>query len=71
MERCSRRRNRKDVLKEIHSLLIRLQRERLYDPPGEDEIGYYLIMKRYIRSIITFFASGPEIGMVYGTICFL
>jgi hypothetical protein len=32
-----------------------MERERLYDPPADDEIIYYLVIKKLIRSTIISF----------------
>lgn len=41
-------------MKDILAKLQCMERGRLYDPPSDNEIGYYLLVKKYSRPIFTF-----------------
>jgi hypothetical protein len=54
-----KKQSRKDRLKEV---LQSIEHKQVYDPPGAFEIGYYLIISKYIRSLLTFFRSEVQPG---------
>lgn len=52
---CSKKKSRKERLQDVFDLLTSLERNRLYDPPSDSEFQYYLLIKKYARSMINFF----------------
>lgn len=47
--------SRKECLKGVFDLLTYMERKRFYDPPSNDEIQYYLLIKKYAKSMAIFF----------------
>ena len=60
MKACTtpqKKQSRKESLKEVLGILHAMEHKRIYNSPGETEIGYYLVIRKYIRSLLTFVGS--------------
>jgi hypothetical protein len=57
-----KKQSRKEGLKEVLRVLQSVEHKRVYDPPGDSDIVYYLIIRKYIRYLLTFFGSEVQPG---------